>query len=146
MRTAEERRGRPKVLVRRHEIRLSDDLSEQLTEALELWRQRNIIGPVEATLGNPVAFPLLFGLFGVLIGYIYLKLMFPDPLAQARDTVEQAAGQVADLIETQRAFSVGEKLQFAGAVVGEFSKEAAEATKKVLLKLYDGLSKLPPIL
>ncbi len=83
----------------RHIITLSPELSEQVDDALEVARLSTILKPVEATLGNPVAIPILAGGVGVLAAVLFLKWKFPDPLAQARDEVEKAAKGLAEFFQ-----------------------------------------------
>ncbi len=107
----------------RHIVTLSPELSEQLDEALEIARLRTLLKPVEATLGNPVAFPILAGFLGVGIGALLLKLWFPDPLKQARSEIEKAADEIARVLEESKGL--------------ELTEPFIEATKATLLFIYD---------
>lgn len=98
-----EKPGRPKTLVRRHILEIKGDtrewLDEKIDQVLEVARLKILAEPVAATLGNPVAFPLLIGLGGSLMAIIYLKWRFPDPLAQSESIVRDVARAIADFLE-----------------------------------------------
>ncbi len=123
----------------RHILTLSPELSEQVDNALEIARLRTILKPVEATLGNPVAFPIIAGGIGILVGFLALKLLFPDPLAQARSVVEKAADTIAETLE-----KLTPEAPFPGLELG--TGAFVETTRDLLMRLWDGISKLPPIL
>ncbi len=133
-----EPKGRPKVFVRRHKIELSDDLSEQLDMALETARLKVILSPVEATLGNPVAFPLIVGLLAIPVGVLTLLYLFPKlpdtpfPVVTVRETANDIARWIK---EHDPIPPVGDALSTASRVLGE-----------ALFKIWDGITKLPPIL
>lgn len=124
----------------RHILTLSPELDEQLDEALEIARLRTILKPVEAALGNPVAFPILFGVLGLAGGFIILKLLFPDPAAQARSAVEKVAEEIAEIVNTPLP-------NIPGVVDLEEARQTlVEGTRDLLMRLWDGITKLPPIL
>lgn len=122
-----ETKGRPKNLRRVHIIELTPKLDAQLDEALEIARLRTTIAPISATLGNPTAFPILAGFTGIFIAVLYLKLRFPDPAGQTRDTVEQAAGEIAKIIEESKAAEKG----------FELTQPLIDATRDFLLRLWE---------
>ncbi len=130
--------GRPKTLVRRHKIELSDELSEQLDAALETARLQALLKPVEATLGNPVAFPLIVGLLAIPVGVLTLLYLFPKlpdtpfPVVTVRETAESIARWIK---EHDPVPPVGDALATAARVLGE-----------ALFKIWDGITKLPPVL
>ncbi len=133
-----EARGRPRVLVRRHKIELSDELSGQLDEALETARLKVLLSPVEATLSNPVAFPLIVGLLAIPVGVMTLLYLFPKlpdtdyPVVTVRETADSIARWIK---EHDPVPPVGDALSTAARVLGE-----------ALFKIWDGITKLPPIL
>ena len=98
--------GRPKVLVRRHFLEIEEKtrqwLDEKIERGFELVQLKAALGPVSATLGNPVAFPIVAGLGGAFIAVLYLKLRFPDKQAQAESEVRKAAEAIAEAIERSK--------------------------------------------
>ena len=108
-------------------VQLTDRLSDQLDEALAIARLKVIAEPISATLGNPVAFPIIAGLTGVLIAVIYLKLRFPNPLAQARSEVEKVATGLAEVIEESKAVEKG----------FELTQPLIDATRDFLMRLWN---------
>ena len=119
-----ESRERSRFLFR---VQLTDRLSDQLDEALEIARLNTVLKPVASTLGNPVAFPIIAGLLGVLGAVIYLKLRFPDPLAQARSEVEKVARGLAETIEESKAVEKG----------FELTQPLIDATRDFLMRLWN---------
>ncbi len=124
----------------RHIITLSPELDGQVDEALEIARLRTVLKPMEATLGNPVAFPIVAGLVGLAGGFIILKLLFPDPVGQARSEVENAAEAISEVINTPLPDIPGV------ADLEEARQKLVAGTRDLLMRLWDGIVKLPPIL
>ncbi len=91
--------GPPRVLVRRHFIKLSDELDAQVDRALDLVTAKVALDPVSATLGNPVAFPILFGTIGVLAVALYLRLKYPS--LSDKDAAIEAAESFAEFLAKQ---------------------------------------------
>ncbi len=135
---AEGKPGRPRVLIRRQVITLSPELDEQVDKALEIAHLKTLLKPVEATLGNPVAFPLIVGLLAITIGVVTLLYLFPKlpdtdfPVVTVRDAADSIARWIK---EHDPIPPVGTALETAVRVLGE-----------ALFKIWDGITKLPPIL
>lgn len=91
-----EKPGRPRVLIRRHVLEIKEDTQEWLEEQIG---RVLLVQPVTATLGNPVAFPVLFGFAGLFGGALLLKILYPNVLEAPRHAVEEAAKGIADIIE-----------------------------------------------
>jgi len=122
--------GRPKILVRRHFLEIEKEtrawLDEKIDAVLELARIKIAVDPVSATLGNPVAFPILAGGFALVAAVVYLKLRFPDPLAQAEQTVREVAEDIAKAIEETKATEKG----------FELTQPLIDATRDLLLRIW----------
>ncbi len=93
-----EPKGRPKTLVRRHVLEIKEDtrdwLDEKIDRALDIAQQKVLIEPVSATLGNPVALPILTGAVGVIVGYLVLRGKLPP--TPTKEQVITQAGELAD--------------------------------------------------
>ncbi len=135
-----EKAGPPRVLKRRHILKLSPEMDEQLDRWLDLQEKKLLIEPVTATLSNPTAFPILFAGVGLLIGVLILRAIYPEtpetsfPIAQVRDTANDIARWIKEhdpgfLPATESA------LDTAARVLGE-----------LLVKIWKGITQLPPIL
>lgn len=154
-----ESKQRSRFLLR---VQLSDDLSDQLDEALEIAKIRTILKPVEATLGNPIAFPIIFGLGSVFVGFLILRHLFPLPIpsfeltpeeiardllagidrtiAPVRNEVEKVAEEIADVIHRPLP-------DIPGVVNLEEARQTlVRGTRDLLMRLWDGIQKLPPVL
>ncbi len=99
-----EKAGPPRVLVRRHilEIRGGKDDKRSTRE----WLEEEVLSvvklgiamePVKATLGNPVAFPILAGGAALLIGILYLRSVLPKGSPEA--AVREAAETITEIIQ-----------------------------------------------
>lgn len=132
-----EKAGPPRVLKRRHILKLSPELDEQVDEWLNIQRLKLIEEPVKAVLGNPVAMPMIIGGLGLLVGLFILKATYPDvnvPITQVRETANDIARWIKEhdpgfIPATESA------LDTAARVLGE-----------LLVKLWKGITQLPPIL
>lgn len=95
---AKEPRGRPKTLVRRHVLEIKEDtrdwLDEKIEDILGVSRLKTALGPVSATLGNPVALPFIAGSIGVAVGYLLLRGKLPE-FPTTEDVISKAQ-EVAD--------------------------------------------------
>ncbi len=134
-----EPRGPPRVLKRRHILKLSPDLDEQLDRWLTIQEQKLIIEPLKATLGNPVAFPILFGVVGVIGAVLWMKFRFPD-LTSAPPVLRDLAEDLAEIIHYPLPNIPGV------ADLEQVRKNLIEGTKELLLRLWKGLVELPPVL
>lgn len=134
---ANEKPGPPRVLKRRHILKLSPELDAQLDEWLDIQRLKLIEEPVKAVLGNPTAFPIIFAGVGLLAGFFILKATYPDvnvPITQVRETADDIARWIKEhdpgfIPATETAFNTAVR------VLGE-----------LLTKLWKGFTQLPPIL
>ncbi len=132
-----EKAGPPRVLKRRHILKLSPEMDEQLDRWLDIQEKKLLIEPVTATLGNPTAFPILFAGVGLLIGVLVLRAVYPEtgvPITQVRETANDIARWIKEhdpgfLPATESA------LDTAARVLGE-----------LLVKIWKGITQLPPIL
>lgn len=134
-----EKPGPPRVLKRRHILKLSPELDEQLDRWLTIQEQKLIIEPLKATLGNPVAFPILFGVGGLIAGVLYMKYKFPD-LTSAPPVLRDLAEDIAEVINAPLPNIPGV------ADLEQVRKNLVQGTKELLLRLWKGLTQLPPIL
>ncbi len=132
-----EKAGPPRVLKRRHILKLSPEMDEQLDRWLDIQEKKLLIEPVTATLGNPTAFPILFAGVGLLVGVLILKAVYPEtgvPITQVRETANDIARWIKEhdpgfLPATEDALTV------ASRILGE-----------LLTKIWKGITQLPPIL
>ncbi len=81
-------------------IELSDELSGQIDTALELVATKIAVEPISATLGNPVAFPLIAGGVAVFGAVLLLKSKFPagSPVSLVRDAAKTIAETIQEII------------------------------------------------
>ncbi len=143
---AGEKPGPPRVLKRRHILKLSPELDKQVDEALEIAKLKVILKPVEATLGNPVAFPLIFGTAALVGGALLLKLWFPSPdaaVTQVRDAADNLARLFWDIEHGIGGLPVpGTEGGTVESTFNLFVKNLSET----LVRFWKGFVQLPPIL
>ncbi len=82
----------------RHTLEIEEDtrewLDEKIDDVLGVARLQAAIEPVSATLGNPVALPLIAGGIGVAVGYLILRGALPE--APTKEQVIIKAQELAD--------------------------------------------------
>ncbi len=134
--------GRPPVQHHKQIIELGPDLKRALEDGSirELVVLHETAQVAKATLGNPVAFPILFALAGMGVGVLILKYLYPAlpdvafPIAKVRESANSIARWIK---EHDPGFvpATEDALATASRVLGE-----------LLFKIWDGIVKLPPIL